>query len=466
MGFAAALIAVFVIGYALGRRDGAARAQANSLASALAMVMALATGASAQNTAAALAHRATFPVDIQRHIFYIDTAAALNDTERTHQEVAANLIIPSLSRQPVLERCLPQAVPGHPTLRWINLLDLGWTEKDWHEIIAAYPYHPTGYKIPLVVHAHWLLPFITDASGADAYYRLLLGAKPKERKDVFTAFGISDDARFQYGQIAGGSQVSKTGTRFVRNLAVLRGWSYITEDVLSLSGKNDPLKSPIGTYPHNGEELLVGHPKISLVEPPIRGVMMSGFLFDGNGKTIDKADTALVEDYTATRGFRHIVAGISCFSCHQNGPNGPSSNVLREAIQSGVDAYAYKYGDDEQIEAFHFSDMMLAIRRDAEDYGAIVTRATGCPPDEAVQAFRSVCFTYDADVSVDRMAAELYIAPEELPLAIGWMNANHIDLGGWIPAAAQNPKHTVPREVFEEYFVTMYAGCESWRKTQ
>lgn len=466
MGLAAALIAVFVIGYALGRRDGAARAQANSLATSLLIVVALATVAAAQDTAAALAHRATFPVEIQPHIFYIDTAASLNDTERTLQEVATNLIFPSLSRQPVLERCLPQAVPGHPTLRWFNLLDLGWSVEDWHAIIAHYPYHPNGYKIPLVVHSHWLLPFITDASGSDAYYRLLLGAKPKNCGEVFKAFGISEDARFQYGQIAGGSPVSKTGTRFVRNLPILRGWSYITEDVLKLSGKNDPLKSPIGAFPCDGKELLVGHPKISLAEPPLRGVMLSGFLFDGKDNTIDKADTALVEDYTGTRGFRHIVAGISCFSCHQNGPNGPSSNVLREAVESGVDAYAYKYGDDEKIEAFHFSDMVLAIRRDSEDYGAIVTRATGCPPDEAVEAFRSVCFTYDAELTVDRMAAELYIDPLNLQLAIGWMNANHTDLGGWIPAAAQNPKHTVPREVFEEYFVTMYAGCEQWRQTQ
>lgn len=449
----------FALGYLAGRSRSAVFAAV--LFGSLSPVI-------AQDTAAALADRATFPPELHPHLFYVSTAGALNATERTMQEVALKLIVPSLSRQPVLERCLPQQVG--PTLWRLNLAELGWSVGDWHTIIAAYPYHPTGYKIPLVVQAHWLLPTITDSSQSDAYYRLLLGARPKNRQEVFKTFGVSDDARFQYGQIAGQSPVSKTGTRFIRNLAILRGWSYITEDVLNLSGKNDPLKAPIGAYPHDGEELLVGHPKISMGSPAnptaLRGVMVSGFLFDGKGQTIDKADTALVEDYTATRGFRHIVAGLSCFSCHPNGPNGPSRNVLREAIESGVDAFAYKYGDDEAIEAFHFSDMMLAIGRDREDYGSIVTRATGCDPDEAVDAFRSVLDCYDADVTVDRMAAELYIAPEELPLAIGWMNANTIDLGGWIPAAAQNPKHAVPREVFEEYFVTMYAGCQSWRASQ
>lgn len=431
------------------------------LAHALVLIVLLAAAAMAEDTAAAMADRATFPVELQPQLFYVSTAGALDAHERSQQEVALRLIIPSLSRQPVLERCLPQQVG--PTLWRLNLAELGWSVAAYHRTIAAYPYHPRGYKIPLVVQAPWLLQRITDASQSPAYYELLLGARPKNRGEVFAAFGVSDDPRFQYGQVAGDSPVSKSGTRFVRNLASLRGWSYLTEDVLQLAGKNDPLKSPIGAFPHDGEELLVGHPKISMAEPMLRGVVVSGFLFDGKGTTIDKADTALVEDYTATRGFRHIVAGLSCFSCHANGPNGPGRNVLREAIAGGVDAFAYQYGDDQAIEAFHFSDMLLAIERDRADYGAIVTRATGCQPDEAVAAFRSVLAAYDAAVTIERMAAELAIEPQYLPLAIGWMNANRIDLGGWIPAAATNPTHTVPREVFEEYFVTMVAGCESWK---
>ena len=447
-------LAFFALGYIAGRRGSAVFAF---------VLLGCLSPAIAQDTAAALADRATFPAELQPHLYYVSTAGALNATDRTCQEVALRLIVPSLSRQPVLERRLPVQVG--PTLWRLNLAELGWSIANWQDIIADYPYHPTGYKIPLVVQAHWLLPTITDASQSDAYYRLLLGARPKNRGEVFQAFGIVDQSTLQWGLIAGGSPVSKTGTRFVRNLAILRGWCYLTEDVLQLSGNNDPLKSPIGAFPHDGEELLVASPVIHLASG-VRGVMLNGFLFDGKGNTIDKADTALVEDYTATRGFRHIVAGLSCFSCHQTGPNGPSANVLREAVESGVDAYAYKYGDDEKIDAFHFSDPTTQLRRDSEDYCAIVRLATGAEPTEAVDAFRSVLDCYDAPVTVERMAAELYISPQELPLAIGWMNANQIDLGGWIPAAAQNPKHTVPREVFEEYFVTMYAGCESWRASQ
>lgn len=445
----------FALGYVAGRRGSAVFA---------AVLLGSLSPVFAQDGAAAMQDRLAQPLELQPFLYYVSTATALNETERTCQEVALKLIVPSLSRQPVLERCLPQQVG--PTLWRLNLADLGWSIDNWRLIIARYPYHPQGNRHPLVVRADWMLATITDASQSDAYYRLLLGARPAKRQDVFTAFGISDDARFQYGQIAGDSPVSKTGTRFVRNLAILRGWSYITEDVLQLAGKNDPLKAPIGAYPHDGEELLVGHPKISLQEPAVRGVVVSGFLFDGTGQTIDKADTALVEDYTATRGFRHIVAGLSCFSCHANGPNGPNRNVLREAIESGVDAYAYKYGDDEAIEAFHFSDMMLAIRRDSEDYGAILRRATGCEPSEAIDAFRSVLDCYDAEVTIDRLAVEFYQPAGDMPLAIGWMNANHVDLGGWIPAAAENPAHTIPREVVEEYATTIYAGCDSWSATQ
>jgi hypothetical protein len=465
VGLAAALIAVFVIGYVLGRRDGAARAQANSLASAMVILVGLATAATAQDTAAAMADRALFPPEIQPFIYYADTSAALNDTERTMQEVALKLIVPHVSRQPILERCLPQKVKDHPHLWRLNLIELKWDLKAWLKVVATYPYHPQGFNNPLVVRVDWLLPTITDAAESTAYYDLLLGAKPKNRAEVFAKLGVTDDVRFQYGQIAGGSPVSKSGVRFIRSLAVLRGWSYLTEDVKKLAGNNDPLKFPIGAFPHDGEELLVATPKIHL-GTGTRGVTLNGFLFDGKGNTVDRAPVDLVEDYTATRGFTEIRAGISCFSCHPTGPNGPSSNVLREAFESGVKGNVYSYEDKEAIQAYHGSDPKPQMRRDSEDYCSILRLQTGCEPQEAFDAFRAVVDSYDAAVTLERAAAELYVSAADLPLAIGWMREQKYDLGGWILAMAEDPKHTVPREQFDERVLTLRIGCDAWRTTQ
>lgn len=434
---------------------------------AIIAVALIAAAAAAQDGAAAMADRLTFPPAEQWRYYYVTTATAATDVERTCQETALKLIVPSLSRQPILERCLPVQIG--PTLWRLNLEDLRWSLRDWKSIIARYPYHASRH--PLTVRADWLLLEITDASQSDAYYRLLFGKRPATRAEVFASFGVSDDPQFAYGLIAGGSPVSKTGVRRVTSLPILRGWSYLTEDVLELSGKRDPLRTPIGPYHHDGEELLIAAPKISLAGGADgegrRGVLLNGFLFDGAGRTIDKADTALVEDYTATRGFRHIVAGLSCFSCHAKGPNGPSANVLRDAIKSGVTASVYKYGEEEALEAFHFGELATQLARESADLCAIVELATGVAPDEAVDAFRATCDVYDAEVNLERLAAELYVEPAELTLAVSWMTANRVDVGGWIPAAAQDPAaRRIPRDQVEEHFAALEAGLSAWKLTR
>lgn len=412
---------------------------------------------------AALEDRLSFPPAVQPYLYYVSTTSALDGVERRRQEQALKLIVPHLSRQLVLERCLPVQIG--PALWRLNLSELQWSLDNWRHVIASYPYHQAGSRHPLVVRADWLLLTVTDASVSDAYYRLLLGAKPKNRGEVFSKLGVIDDPQFQYGQITAGSRVSKSGIRFVRSLPVARGWSYLTEDSFKISGNRDPLDFPVGKYPHDGEELLVASPKVHL-GTGVRGVTMVGFLFDGGGKTIDKADTALVEDYSRTRGFAHIVAGLSCFSCHQSGPNGPSENILKRVIAKGVEADSYRYEDKEAIEAFHFTDMSEQMGRESDDYRAIVRLATGVESEEAVEALRSTLGSYDADVTLKRAAIELDITAPELVRVIAWTDSSDYEVSGWIAAMAHDPTSAVPREAFEEEYVTLRSACEAWRKSQ
>lgn len=432
------------------------------LAHSILLLVLFAGMAAANDGAAALQDRLTFPVEVQPYLYYISTATAPSEVERTHQEIAIKLVIPSLSRQVVLERCSPQPVEGQPTLWRLNLADLHWSIDDWRHIISAYPYHPTGSSHPLVIRADWFLLTALDASATDSFYRLLLGAKPKNRAEVLEKLGVTDDPAVQYGLIAAGSPVSKSGIRFIRSLAILRGWSYLTEDSFKIAGNTDPLKFPIGHYPHDGEELLVGSPKMHLATGR-RGVMVAGFLFDGKGKTIDKADTALVEDYTKTRGFTHIVAGLSCFSCHQNGPNGPSINVLKTLTESGTEANVYRYADKEAIEAFHYTDFTEQIRRESADYCDLGRLATGVENSDAVEALRSTLSCYDADVTFERASAELYMQTEEFVRAVAWMSDNDYDFGGWVPLMVKDRAQTVPRATFDEHYTALSIGCIAWR---
>ena len=71
---------------------------------------------------------------------------------------------------------------------------------------------------------------------------------------------------------------------------------------------------------------------------------------------------------------------------------------------------------------------------------------------------------YDAPVTLERAAAESYIAPAELKRALALGSASGYSLGARLSALAHDG--TVPREAFEENYVAVRAIAESWRASQ
>ena len=424
------------------------------------LAIAAALVVTAGDEAAASLDRQQFSPEHWPYLYYVSTAAADSHEARESQNTALRLVLPSLSRQPVLERCLPTKVSD--TLSRIDLRHMQWNVYDWQKIIGhgRYPYSTSA--IPLVLRADWLLVELTDEQEADAYYTLVFGVRSKTRDEALKILGVDGNAGLRFGLIEGASGVAKQGTRWIENRPVSRGYAWGTFDVLNLASDRDPLERPDAVLKHDGEEWIIGLPKIHLASGT-RGALQVYFLANGQGNVVDRAPVDLVEDSTEFRGYREIRAAGSCINCHQRGLNWPTRNEVRETIAAGVDLKAV-YPNNEAIEAFHLSDVEKEIRRNNEDFAAIVQLACGCTPAAASAAYQSAVTRYDEPVTLERAAAELYVQPEVLKLAIALANRDGYDLGPRFPALAHG--QSIPRDSFEERYLSVQAFVKKWRFTQ
>jgi hypothetical protein len=406
--------------------------------------------------AAALADRATFPVERQPFIYYVTTATCDPDN-RLSQERALRLVVPSMSRQPILERCLPVQVG--PTLWRLDIAELGWRLEDWYLVTDRYPYNPAGGRA-LVLRSDWLVTMLTDQQEFDVYYRLVFGKVPKTRDEALDLLGVDRTLSLRFGMAEGQSGVAKNKERTISNLPASRGYAWGTEDVLALDAKRDPLNRLLpGEGKHDGEEWIIGVPKIHLATGT-RGALQVYFLTNGAGGIVNRAPVDLVEDWTEFRGLREIRTAGSCINCHPRGLNLPTTNSLRVALEAGVELKSL-HPQNEAIEAFHLSNLDREMKRDNEDFALIVEAACGCSPVEAAAAYQSAVGAYDAEVTLEVAAREFYMAAEEVPLALAWASRSGYNLGPRFAMLAEGL--AVPRDAFEELYRPARAMIDKWR---
>lgn len=425
------------------------------------LLLALFAGMAAANDgAAALQHWQSLPPDRQQFARYISTSTAGSSLDEYKQQVALAFVVASSTRQDNIAYCRPIDVA--PGLQVIYLDWLKWSEADWNHLVAKYPYHPTGSLTSTLVRADWLILHLTDQTESDAYLRFVFGRVPKNRDDALAILAVDATPQFRFGLIQANSGVSVSGTRWIENRPISRGYAWGTRDSLELDGDSDPLERPDGGFKHDGEEWIVGLPKFD-PGSGYRGALQVYFLANGAGAIVPRAPVDLVRDHREFRGFAEIRNPGSCIDCHDSGINPVGPNQLAEVIKSGVEAYA-DYENYQAIEAFHFSQLDREVSRNCEDFQGAALLACGEPSAEASLYVKQVVEAYDAPVTLERAAAESYIAPAELKRALALGSASGYSLGARLSALAHDG--TVPREAFEENYVAVRAIAEQWRKSQ
>jgi hypothetical protein len=379
----------------------------------LLIVLALSYRVFASDLDVARADREQFPVASRGLIYYASTAAY--PAELQAEAVAAlRFTVAMSSRQTIAERCVPVAVSA--TCFRLSLAELQWDWREWHRVLASYPYAVsatvspiTKQPLPLIVDAGWLIVQLSDASVSDAHYRLLYADAKIDRNKFLEFWGVNRQARSSFGIITESTAAngpSVAGLRQIDNYPTNeRGSAWGTRDSAVIDAKSDPLEHLEGDFKHDAEEWLVAHPKLSSATGA-RGFLLAAILSDSKGVRVDSADNAVVTDHLGFRQRADIRTYGSCVGCHASGLNPPSNNRVRDLLVSGVAIYAKK-PINEKIEAFHLSDSGLQLRRDNEDYSAGVLMVTGLTGPECATSFRVSVDFYDRSVNLGQAAREL-----------------------------------------------------------
>lgn len=477
---------------------------ARFLATTLVFMLA-STDTPAQKTEAAIADReAHFAASEWGYIYYLDLDPWVGE-EKTDLEKAIRLMVASTSLQPIIERTVPVPVPNSPLLR-IDLRNLGWRYADWRHVMAKYPYgeqyavpgphenaallpavdnqafaqrrgnfqqqpppqqpqqpvvettveervieQPTEElrPLPLLIRADWLLIQLADSKRSDAYHTLLYGAnQPKTRDDILNRLGVGNDKLLTFGLIEGQSGVSKQGVRLIENRPIFRGYAWGTRDILKIEPGKDPLEHPDGAFKHDGEEWIIGIPKLSAGKKGFRGVLQIYFLANGQGNLVAFAPVDLVEDKTEFRGNREIVSPGSCIQCHATGLNPHTTNEFRNLIDSGVDVFADQRTSF-QLEAFHLGDIEKELFRGQDDYQTMVELICGAKSAHVSASFKRAVDRYDAPLTLWHTADELGASVET------WARALAVASGdGTIGARLAGLAHgrTIPRDAWEIHY--------------
>lgn len=425
-------------------------------------------GQSSQSWAAAAQDRQAFAPSDWPYLYYVSFDHLPPEAQVTAGKTLA-FTVASFSRATVLEHQVPFEVQWG--LYRLDLRGLEWDWRDWCTVLKDYPYWPKSHP-PLVVRGDWLIVTLTDNFESDSGYRLLYGGKKiPQTRDEFLKFwdvslqGSRDPlllARIE--RDTDGDTPSLLNVRRIENRPTAnRGYAWGTEDTAkkNFSAKTDPLENLVGNRKHDAEEWIVGIPKLSTVQGA-GGASQVYLLANGQGKRQDRAPTEIVKDANELRGDPAIRNTIGCIVCHPRGINALATNDLREIIASGVDLFA-DYDSSKLIEQQHFADVRMAVEiaRNQEDYATFVALVTGMDPATNAKEFRALVDAYDAPLSTEDVARELYLSKEELPLALAHANNGGYKLSARIAGLAHGG--SVPRTYWEANFAAAWTAVQNWR---
>jgi len=418
------------------------------------LVLFLASSASASDLVSlARVDREQFPEGEWPYLFYLSTAH-LEGEEKQDLVTAIKFMVCSSSLQPVIEHSIPIAIDENSSLLRIDLRGLQWKHSVWKSVIESNPYGPP-YSI--IIRADWLLLELADSHKSPAYNKLLYGGV-KTRDELLSKLSVGSDPKFRFGIIEGNSGVSKSKARWIENRPVPRGYAWGTKDVLELTFDKDPLEHPLGDFKHDGEEWIIGVPKLSSTTGQ-RGTLQVYALANSAGKIVGRAPVDLVEDSTAFRGFREIRYPGSCVQCHASGLNDFTKNALKDLLESGVELYA-EYEKQQRIDAFHLSDLTKEVERNKEDFAAIVSLVTGLTPIESAACFRRAVNQYVAPVDLETAAFELGANPEELKKALALASSRE-QITGRIASLAHG--QSISRDSWAEKYLVVQQYWGEWK---
>jgi hypothetical protein len=372
---------------------------------------------------AAYADRATLPLADQPYAFYLSLSSQRSPAAKERLVKVVRSTLPSLSSRSYLGDQLPVRV-GDNLLR-IDSRGYGWEKSLPQVLYQHYPYRPELRSQKLYAYtfrADWFVASVTDPiQTGDSQYRLLYGDKQPKTSGEFRKFwGANTDPNFLYQFHEAASQVGVNPDRNVKQFDTnQRGSLYATEDSENTVGEKDP-----GNYGKNGK--FDAGEEIAMT--PVQyagesGLKMVFGLFNGKGERQDFAPARIVTDHKQIRS-SEIRNDVSCRVCHVEGLRPLNVNGFKAFIEQGSRVAADKK-TQQLIDQQYQSGMAQQIEADNRLYAKYLDMTSGYTPAEYAKAFEATVRGYDAPVTREQAARELYMADEEFRLALGYYSAKY-----------------------------------------
>lgn len=170
--------------------------------------------------------------------------------------------------------------------------------------------------------------------------------------------------------------------------------------------------------------------------------MQAYMVVEANGRRIDEAPIAIVQDKNADDGI--VRNGISCMGCHSSGMINKEDD-LRWEIDQGFGEGDFNQDELDAIRALYppREEMNALLKLDGDRFNLAVSNA-GVPVGGDREPILDVFLAFDEDVEIRRAAAELWTTETTLRQKLGELSPDLDDLG----------KETtgVRRDVFTEAF--------------
>ncbi|WP_149494973.1 SHD1 domain-containing protein [Roseiconus lacunae] len=337
----------------------------------------------------------------------------------------------------------------------IDLRDLGWTSKDWDEILSSHPHGvvPDGTDAAMVlkatetempiVRADW---FLHVASRPPLYHSLAQIPSSDKRLEELLRVDVLQNIKDGRVVRAGFSRsgVSQNNRMIERHESVF-GAYWKSYDFAGNTGRKNLFQNPLGpgvsagTFAHDGGEIIFQLPN----------GMLGFMLTDHVGGRIDRGPINIVSD--PRQGDKTVINGVSCMSCHFGGFIQKTDEVRRQVL-----ANRNVYPKANEILALYQEPAMMArsMQQDTRLYlDALASDEIGIQnPTLAGEPIQMTSRRYQREVNLNTAAAELGIAARQLQRELAGMKDENL---ARILGALKVPGGVVKRETFDQTYAAL-----------
>lgn len=360
------------------------------------------------------------------------------------------------------------------TLYRVDVDAMGWGVAGWTQALKNYPYHGSSHDGNiLIARVDWLLAYGADASrtttgdkAQTVYFSLLFGGKPpKNKTELLAAFGLVEKKTGrERAQVIDDSGVAFGRRLYVHHKDVV-DWDE-TYDSARPVGVRDPALG-VDAFKAQAQELIFEIMKV-LPTGTREEVRIQAYALTNaeTGAIIAVATNDIVEDFKRFGNRASVRNPGSCIQCHTAGINGSNSNAFVDFLKlPGVPTITVKDVKQQTVfDPLYLSSLGKYRKRANEDVAAWTLEYLQTDPRGAVDAWVRTVEIYDEDLDLAQVAREMYAAPNDLRLALGYFSSVKGPLPQYMDVAGLAHGGKVSRLQFEDVgFGQCFEAMKLWR---